>query len=1752
MHNAYFSSAMALRSKGSLSFSFNDYRYLLNERIEKSSYPPCTCCALSIHRVPIYLRFLYGSRQSSLIHCSCSRRLILVGFDRYCRLPLCDLDRGCNGVSCSLEESSVCRRRRRRRDGRFGCMVWEEKSESCDSGIDGSAEAMLSLLTEELGEKFVVRSAARRDLVEKRGRVVDERFGKEKESVLAKSSERNSKGAYESITVRLREKFHQPTGSGRVVDESSRKEKECVQDKLLERNSKGVCESITVKSRGKFHQRSGSGRIVNERSRKEKEGVQDKSSERNSKGACESITVKSRGKFHQQSGSGRAVDERSRKEKEYVQDKSLERNSKGACESITVKSREKFHQQSGSGRSEASSRTKNDGLRREGSGCSSYYSVLSSSDIERDTDVQVKHAEFVGESSSGYSEKELRSSREDVLGVDVRKQFKSYDEDLGRYREISRQRNAAGSAVGSDTMRSGHEGSLRSKAENKITEISVGPLESRGEFSQKFSTKGEFKESGIEMVSSHEKQFRGREGDSTSFVNLVEGTAESNSQIGLMIHEHTDSRRKSQQVQNMSEIHAIDLQRASSSRKRFNGKEGDLTFAVNLVQETGEGNRKTVNETIETTDLRRKSRQLTKVSKDSNLERANTSQKGFETGMNIREEIPTSFQSSILESNDQQSQIYQGVNWNTKLRRESQDVTNMSEMTAGAAETAFTSQTLSETRVSGRERNSASILVDLVHEGRQDGSVSGERVIEQVGQRKESPRIVKASSFPRSTTKTPFHSIPQARVQHMGVTAENDRNSKIMLTPSPSQLVGVRTGYARIQASGEFSESSSSFLFTHPPTQNPAAPNEVNVETRTAETFGEHSRRESQDLTNMSEMTAGATETAFTSQTLSETRVSGRERNSASILVDLVHEGRHDGSVSGERVIERVGLRKQSPRIVKASSFPKSTTKTPFHSIPQARVQHMGVTAENDRNSKIMLTPSPSQLVGVRSGYARIQASGEFSESSSSFLFTHPPTQNPASANEVNVETRPAETFGEHSRRESQDLTNMSEMTAGATETAFTSQTLSETRVSGRERNSASILVDLVHEGRQDGSVSGERVIEQVGLRKESPRIVKASSFPRSTTKTPFHSIPQARVQHMGVTAENDRNSKIMLTPLPSQLVGVRTGYARIQASGEFSESSSSFLFTHPPTQNPASPNEVNVETRTDETIGEHSSLVLHDDALDAANNFERSSSQFVGEFVEKVQDEMLTSKIQKERSSDTMSVYKDVKYIQQGPSQHVSEGLQLKRPDSRRSSDVSGSKGPADEMWDVMDPSLHESSWREAPEEGTSTSGSAIVGRTGRSFWGIIADVARMRWGSENSNSALKSGRSSSNESFYGEARFSGHEPDENNYEDVKKRQRGILKEHISVGQPQPGEASTQIETEVSEEKISLNRISGIEADTSSYSGDIERGITRQGSSLASVEERSGWKEDGGSDLAIPSSIAPVDSSLPLPTRRFIRSPVIERIPESSKAEVSRSAVKEHMEQPTREKLTEVHSTDGKDAELKRRKLQRNKQVPKDRFDEWEKAYKLETEQRKVDIMFMREALLEAQRAADIWEVPVGAVLVRNGEIIARGCNLVEELRDSTAHAEMICIREASNLLQTWRLSDTTLYVTLEPCPMCAGAILQARIDTVVWGAPNKLLGADGSWVRLFPSGGDGGSRSDLTNQPAGPIHPFHPKITIRRRVLETECAEVMQQFFHLRRMKKEPKPEPKPEPPCLPVSTHPSKFFSKIHDMFSIMFCL
>ncbi|KAG0602696.1 hypothetical protein M758_10G033900 [Ceratodon purpureus] len=164
-------------------------------------------------------------------------------------------------------------------------------------------------------------------------------------------------------------------------------------------------------------------------------------------------------------------------------------------------------------------------------------------------------------------------------------------------------------------------------------------------------------------------------------------------------------------------------------------------------------------------------------------------------------------------------------------------------------------------------------------------------------------------------------------------------------------------------------------------------------------------------------------------------------------------------------------------------------------------------------------------------------------------------------------------------------------------------------------------------------------------------------------------------------------------------------------------------------------------------------------------------------------------------------------------------------------------------------------------------------------------------------------------------------------------------------------------------------------------------------------------------------------------------------------------------------------------------------------------------------DLGFMQEALVEAKIAAKKGEVPVGAVLVHKNNIIARFHNQVETTNDPTAHAEMLCIRNAAAQLGARRLTDVTLYVTLEPCPMCAGAILQGRVSELVWGAPNSLLGADGSWIKLFPMS------SSSEHEPKGRdyLHPFHRTIAVRRGVLAEESDDLMQTFIAMRRM--EPK---------------------------------
>lgn len=147
------------------------------------------------------------------------------------------------------------------------------------------------------------------------------------------------------------------------------------------------------------------------------------------------------------------------------------------------------------------------------------------------------------------------------------------------------------------------------------------------------------------------------------------------------------------------------------------------------------------------------------------------------------------------------------------------------------------------------------------------------------------------------------------------------------------------------------------------------------------------------------------------------------------------------------------------------------------------------------------------------------------------------------------------------------------------------------------------------------------------------------------------------------------------------------------------------------------------------------------------------------------------------------------------------------------------------------------------------------------------------------------------------------------------------------------------------------------------------------------------------------------------------------------------------------------------------------------------------------MDEFFMNEALKEAEKALQANEVPVGCVIVKDGEIISRGHNTLENLKNPLAHAEINAINQAAQELAARRLSDCVLYVTLEPCPMCAGAILQSKIKKVVFGAYDEKSGAVGSKFNLFYD------------------HKFNHNVLFTGGVAEKECIAILQDFFAQKR---------------------------------------
>ncbi|MBE5895474.1 MAG: nucleoside deaminase [Lachnospiraceae bacterium] len=172
---------------------------------------------------------------------------------------------------------------------------------------------------------------------------------------------------------------------------------------------------------------------------------------------------------------------------------------------------------------------------------------------------------------------------------------------------------------------------------------------------------------------------------------------------------------------------------------------------------------------------------------------------------------------------------------------------------------------------------------------------------------------------------------------------------------------------------------------------------------------------------------------------------------------------------------------------------------------------------------------------------------------------------------------------------------------------------------------------------------------------------------------------------------------------------------------------------------------------------------------------------------------------------------------------------------------------------------------------------------------------------------------------------------------------------------------------------------------------------------------------------------------------------------------------------------------------------LKKDKAAAKQAAREQKEAERLRRErlQQKQDEKYMRQAITQAKKAEKIGEVPIGCVIVYDGKVIGRGYNRRKIDKNTLSHAELTAIRKASKVMGDWRLEECTLYVTLEPCQMCAGAIVQARIPRVVMGCMNPKAGCGGSILNLLE------------------MKEFNHQVDVTRGVLESECSRILTDFF-------------------------------------------
>lgn len=208
-------------------------------------------------------------------------------------------------------------------------------------------------------------------------------------------------------------------------------------------------------------------------------------------------------------------------------------------------------------------------------------------------------------------------------------------------------------------------------------------------------------------------------------------------------------------------------------------------------------------------------------------------------------------------------------------------------------------------------------------------------------------------------------------------------------------------------------------------------------------------------------------------------------------------------------------------------------------------------------------------------------------------------------------------------------------------------------------------------------------------------------------------------------------------------------------------------------------------------------------------------------------------------------------------------------------------------------------------------------------------------------------------------------------------------------------------------------------------------------------------------------------------------------------------STMEINMEESVTELQKSIHDLESRFADLSKSERKRLNRLCRKK-EQYEEQIRREQIQDRIDERYMREAVRQAKKAAELGEVPIGCVIVKDDKIIARGYNRRNTDHSTLSHAEVTAIRKASKKLQDWRLEGCTLYVTLEPCQMCAGAIVQARVPRVVMGCMNPKAGCGGSVLNVLQ------------------MKEFNHQVAVKRGVLKNECSAILSEFFEKMRKQK------------------------------------